>query len=313
VIRKLWTVLVVERRLPWFVARRLDRAYWVRLVTQLGLKLVLLTRPVVADEASDTEVISLCGARDFVLYLVAIKSLLVHLPVRAAVTLISDGTLDASAERLLRKHVRGVRIVGTQAPDLSRYGAAEALLAMRRDYVLSRKILDVPLGSVKERLVIFDSDVIVRRPLPAGLFDLSRVKVRFNRDHDHTQHDRHFHWVGEYLRSRGCVTRLTDLNSGFMILDRCVLDPKAVEEFWALLARHGDLHYLMEQDAYAVLASLWTSEPLPDSFMVGARSWEPESRRNAVSLHFNTTVRYRDWTYLREGLGFLLRYAAARR
>jgi lipopolysaccharide biosynthesis glycosyltransferase len=165
---------------------------------------------------------------------------------------------------------------------------------------------------VKERIVIFDSDVIVKGPLSADIFDVSQVKVRFNRDHDHSQHDAHFHRVGEYLRSRGCATRVDDFNSGFVILNRCVLDPKAVEEFWTLLARHGELHHLMEQDAYAVLASLWRSEPLPDSFMVGARSWERESRRSAVTLHFTTAVRYWDWTYLREGLRFLLRYVAAR-
>ena len=311
VLLRAWTILVVERRLPWFVSRRLHWSYWIGLVTQLAFKLVYLTRPVVSDETSDTEVITLCGARALTQYLVAIKTLLFQMPIRAAVTVISDGSIDSAAEKVLRAHVRGIRIVGKQAPDLSRYTDVQMLLQVRRQYVFSRKILDMPLD-VRERILIFDSDVLVRQPLPSDMFDLSHVKIRFNRDHDHATHDAHFHLVDEYLRDRVCVTRLHDLNSGFIILDRCVLDPSVIESFFGMLFRKGNVHPVSEQDCFNVLGSLWESEPLPDTFMVGSRSWERAARRDAVSLHFIGAVRYRGWSYLLNGMRCLLLYTWTR-
>ena len=119
--------------------------------------------PLACRREAGCEVVTMLGRRDARLYLAAIKSLLRFYD-GVAVTVHSDGTLDAAAVAEISRHVPGCRIVLPEEADRrAREVLPEGgLLARFRALDASwRRLVDTEVWSRAPKRIILDSDVLV--------------------------------------------------------------------------------------------------------------------------------------------------------
>jgi hypothetical protein len=288
--------------LPWRVQRALTARYYLERFTQAVFRAVLRTPPIAAGEGP-VEVLTLLDHRNVRNYLLAIKSLLLHSFETPAVTVLSDGTLRPADVRQLEKHIPGIRVLAKEEISVP----STSLPAIQKwctEYRYLSKLMHLPFASRQPLLLFLDSDVLFHRDLPANFFQLSPgMAATYNRDHDHSRYDPHFHYLKDYAASRGISLR-TDLNCGLMLWDRAQLNPLAAIEFLEYLAqRHGSLHAVAEQDAWTLLASQLPTAPLPVDFLV-LSNWECNTAQNrvrALATHYVSGERYRRLDYLQAG------------
>ena len=223
-------------------------------------------------------------------------------------TVLSDGSLTDSDRSVLSGHIKGIRILDA-LPEAT--GAICAALGTdeRKNHIFIRKLVDLPLQSRAPYVLFFDSDVVFRRPIPPSFFDLNGKGVLYNKDHDHSRYDTSFHHVLEYVATLGSkATAVTNLNSGLMLWDRKALlssDLLAYPRF--VKQKNGSLYYLIEQDSFCALASAVPAAPMPIEYLVLC-NWEdsnPETRKNAISIHYVGGERYKSFGYRNDGLAVL--------
>lgn len=303
----------LRKYLPWRVQQALSAASYIRPVTQYVFRKILDTPPMPTDSSSPLDVLSLLDAPNVNNYLLAIKSLLLHLPTRPSVTVLSDGTLEASDVANLKRHITGIRVL-TRDQVIIPESSAAIVNRWCREYPFLAKLMYLPFSTEKPFLMILDSDVVFRRPLPATFAQpVSGLAAVFNRDHDHSQYDPCFHYLEDYAKSRG-IRLINNLNCGLMVWNRLRLKPLDTVEFLNyLFKRDGCLHAVAEQDAWTLLASQLPVEPMPTEFLV-LSNWEYNNRthrRRAIAVHYVSGERYRRLDYLKDGLRIIrrLRYA----
>lgn len=128
---------------------------------------VYRTPPMRCDPTASCTVHTMLSAVDLNMYLVAIKSLLMHHSgVRVVVH--SDGTLTKRHESLLGQHVLGCRIVERDEADLvakRELSEGSFLYRCRQMDVHYRRLIDTELHNTTPKRIIMDSDVVVlQRP-----------------------------------------------------------------------------------------------------------------------------------------------------
>jgi hypothetical protein len=120
------------------------------------------TPPLTSDAASPCEVHTMLGARDVTMYLLAIKSLLTHVP-GLSVVVHSDGSLGDADMSRLRRHVTNLKIIDHAAADEAA-GRALADFPLLKRWRLHdaayRRLVDVEIWRRAPRVIILDSDVI---------------------------------------------------------------------------------------------------------------------------------------------------------
>jgi hypothetical protein len=295
-----------KRCVPWRVRRFCSPEYHVGNWTQWLFSEVYRTPPVRADDDSVTETFTLLDKKNVRNFLVAIKSLFLSSRVAPSVTVLSDGTLGTAEEELLRKHVTGIRVVRQdRLPVPDRLGA---VIERVRSYYPHIQKLSFPYLARKKSLLFLDSDVVFRRRLPDDFLSLpAEVGVVYNRDHDHSRYDDHFHYVLDYVAKTGRPS-VTDLNSGLMLWDRDVLLGLDAVDFLLLVEeRLGSLHYVAEQDYFNILASQTQAVALPEEYLV-LSNWERNTQRNrkrAIAIHYVGGERFKRFDYMRDGLRVL--------
>lgn len=298
-----------EGRVPYRIARWLRAESYIRVGTDIVFQLVQLTTPVESTRDADLECVTLLNGPNVAAYLVAVKSFLHFSGRRARITVISDGSISPGGIALLQKHVRSLRILQPDDFCADPFTCPEQLHSLRRGSIHTRKLLDLPFADLAPSVLFLDSDVIFRRPIDQDFFDLSDVLCRYNRDHDHRVHDKMFHLVERFLDQRANgQTLVHDLNSGLVLFDRRALRPDVVEEFFVYLNQREAIHYVMEQDCCAVLASLAGARAFSDRYWVGCNPdhvSEPLVRREAIAKHYVGGVRYRNFAYATDFLRVL--------
>jgi hypothetical protein len=307
--KHLTAVKRLRKYLPWRVQQALSVASYIRPLTQYIFRKILDTPPLSTDPSSPLDVLSLLDAPNVNNYLLAIKSLLLNLPRRPSVTVLSDGTLRSNDMRTLEQHILGVRVLARDEIDIP-HAAASAIRSWCDQNPLMAKLLYLPFSTEKPIMIVLDSDVIIRRRLPEQFANPApEVTVAFNHDHDHSLHDPCFRYLEEYAAMHQ-IRLIKNLNSGLMVWRRSQLRPlEAVEFLNHVVHRHGSLHLLAEQDAWALLASQFRTEPLPIEFLVLC-NWEYNNRvnrRRAIAVHYVSGERYRRLDYLRDGLRIIRR------
>jgi hypothetical protein len=105
------------------------------------------------------------GHAELQMYLVAIKSFLCFQPF-AQVAAHSDSSLTSDDEALLRRHVPGIRVIGTaEADDRARKELNPFLNEWRARDASWRRVIDTELWCETPRRMIIDSDILtVRQP-----------------------------------------------------------------------------------------------------------------------------------------------------
>jgi hypothetical protein len=123
--------------------------------------------PTPCDPEAPCTVHTMLSARDLHLYLVAVQSLLRFRPAMA-IAVHSDGTLTASHEQTLKRHVPGLRFIAAEeANEHARkvLGADSFLFRWRDVDAAYRRVIDTELWCSTPRRIIMDADVLVlRRP-----------------------------------------------------------------------------------------------------------------------------------------------------
>ena len=301
--------------LPWRVQQAMTARYYLERLTQAVFRAVLRTSPLAAGEGP-VEALTLLDRRNVNNYLLAIKSLLLHSPEPLAVTVLSDGTLRPIDVQLLQKHIPGIRVLAKEGISIPS-ASLPAIQKWCTEYRYLSKLMHLPFASRQPLLLFLDSDVLFHRDLPANFLRLSPdMAATYNRDHDHSRYDPHFHYLKDYAAARGISLR-TDLNCGLMLWDRARLKPLDAIEFLEYVSqKHGCLHAVAEQDAWTLLASQLPAEGLSVDFLV-LSNWEcntAQNRARALVTHYVSGERYRRLDYLRAGWRIirLLRLRASR-
>jgi hypothetical protein len=293
----------LRQHLPWRVQRALTAAYYIKPLTDYLFQSARKTPPVAADPESPLNVLSLLDHCNVNNYLIAIKSLLLHLREAPAVTVLSDGSLQPDDVACLRYHVAGIGVV-TQAEVAIPSFSARVIEAWCAQYRYLAKLMYLPYVTEKPFIMILDSDVVFRRSLPSTFAQLAPgLAARYNCDHDHSRCDPCFHYLQEYAGARG-IHLIPNLNCGLMLWERSQLRPLDAVEFLEYVVRqHGFLHPVAEQDAWTLLASQLQTEPLEPQFLV-LSNWDYNDRphrRNAAAIHYVSGERYRRFDYLLDG------------
>jgi hypothetical protein len=294
----------LRQHIPWRLQRMMRAEFYLKPLTGYVFRRVLNTPSVATDPHSPVDVLSLVDHSNVNNYLLAIKSLLVHLPILPAITVLSDGTLNLGDVHILKQHLPGIRVL-TKVDVSIPCASAHAIEHWCAQYRYLAKLMYLPFTSDKRLLLFLDSDVMFRRELPASFLQLQAgLAATFNRDHEHSRWDPCFHYLEEYAEPRG-ISLIKNLNCGLMLWDRTQLRPlDAVEFLEYVVKRHGFLHPVAEQDAWTFLASQVRAEPLPLEFLV-LSNWEYNDRahrRHSTAIHYVSGERYRRLDYLRDGL-----------
>jgi hypothetical protein len=307
--RRALTAILVERRLPYNVAIRLKKAYYVRALATVAFRLVRWTPSVDSTADSNIDVITLLDRANVDAYLIAVKSFLCRSGLKARVTVLSDGSLTPAQLGLLARHVRGVRIIDSAKGKVNAPGFPERLQEIYRDHVHVRKALALPLDDLKDTILLMDSDVVFRQKVDPDFTDLSQVDLKYNRDHDHSTHDPYFHLAESFMDGLSLKQHVRNLNSGLVVFRRQVLNVDIVARFLLYLDGQDRLHPVMEQDCYALLASTVRAVPLPDSYWVGCNpdhAGDKATGRRAIAKHYVGGVRYINCDYVRDGISAML-------
>jgi hypothetical protein len=140
------------------VRQQINRSYF-----SWRTRVILSTPPLSAAPDAACAIHTMLSQRDVPMYLPAIKSLLRHAPpVRVVVH--SDGSLDADAVALVRRHVPGATIVAADDADrraASALGTESYLFRWRRHDASWRRVIDTELWCETPRRIVVDPDVIV--------------------------------------------------------------------------------------------------------------------------------------------------------
>ena len=310
VIEKAHQVLWVERRLPWRIKKRINRRNLRRIVTQRVFRLVRTTPPIESTNTSPYEIVTLLDKGNVDSYLLTIKSFMLHSPMDCRITVISDGSLGMQEKKLLAKHVRNINILEPipTYPHLPSLTDDENLVleAVRQEYIFIKKVFDLFYSTHCEFLITIDSDVLVLNDIDPTFFELGeQAAIKYNCDHDHSQHDDFFYLAERFMREMGFDNPVTNLNSGFFILSKDCFDLELIAKYIVYVHQNAQSYYVLEQDCWNVLASAIPSAPLPDSYLVGSNFEDyqrKELRAAATSIHYVSMVRYTSFEYLSNGL-----------
>jgi hypothetical protein len=304
---KAWRA-AVEGRIPYRASVWLRSSTYIEIATEVAFRLVYLTQPIDSAEDASLECVTLLGHGAVPAYLVAVKSFARFSHKRIRVTVISDGTLSRGDLRLLRRHVRGIRIKNPEDFQQARFSQGAELQEVRHRSVHTRKFLDLPFDDLAAQVLLLDSDIIFTREPGADFFDLSVAPYRFGRDHDHSVCDDMFHHVELFVRTKELPSLVSNLNSGLVLFQSSALNTELAEEFFLTLKRQNAYHYVMEQDCWNVLASASGGLPLSDRYWIGCNHEHWESRHlaeAAVAKHYVGGIRYATLGYLKDFLGIL--------
>jgi hypothetical protein len=233
----------------------------------------------------------------------------VHSPIPCKISIVSDGSLGPDERNILSRHIEGVNIyspieIGEDQQD-------ELSVAMRHArvaYPTIRKTYDIYHSMSSENIIFLDSDILFVKPMERSIFEIDdRARMIYNRDHDHAVRDPLFHLSDEFIRQKNLeiLKRITDLNCGFMIFSASVFDMKLIMEFISYLYKLSSFHTVMEQDAWNILASRIPVCAMPSNYLVGDNTrqfWDRLNSTDLVSIHYVSSVRYRSFHYLRNGL-----------
>jgi hypothetical protein len=132
---------------------------------KLGTRGIYSTPPTPCDPAAACTIHTMLGHSELQMYLVAIKSFLRFQPF-AQVAAHSDGSFTQNDAVLLRKHVPGIRVIGTTEADERASKALNPFLAEWRARDASwRRVIDTELWCETPRRMIIDSDILtIRKP-----------------------------------------------------------------------------------------------------------------------------------------------------
>jgi hypothetical protein len=124
---------------------------------------IRLSPPIPCYADASCEIHTMLSKRDLPLYVVAIKSFL-RFYRAVSVVVHSDGTLDATCESILRRHIPGCRIISYQDADrraMDRLGTDSALHRCRSYDVSYRRLVDTELWGRTPSRIIMDADILV--------------------------------------------------------------------------------------------------------------------------------------------------------
>jgi hypothetical protein len=304
--------LIEERRLPYFLERRIGRKAVIQRYLSGVFRSALASPPLtlVPAAGSEIEVVSLLGRRDLCMFLVALKSLALYSPFRFSATIVSDGSLSIADKAVLAEHLRNIKIYEPD-PEQRRAGclallseeARRAIAQAARQIIYITKLFDFYDATTSPTLIVLDADILFHRRFEGSELQVSdNIPLRYNRDHDHSFEDRFFCFAIEYMRLRGFSPPIRDLNSGFMVLQRAAFDYGLMADYVQWICENRMIYHRISQDTWNVVGAKYGAEPLSSFYLVGSRGEAFRNRalrQRAIMTHYVGTARYR-WRYALE-------------
>ncbi len=259
--------------LPHRVKQRLHQFYIDRSVKQ-----VLNTPPLAAEESSkaDFEAHLLLSRRDFLVGLVALKSLL-RFDVRASVTVTDDGSLTNAQKSILIDHVPGIRILERFAlldhcRVLEAYPTLKSLY--QSEFNMIAKLLHPVLLGRCDSIVAIDADtVFLRRPDKVVHWARGGVESGLYL-HDQEARNAEAEWLRRvFAEVLGAPVETFDFkiqhrffNAGMLCYKRCDCNVASAEKF--LSWRKENLARFDQPNASIWLGD-WTQEQTAYMFIFG--------------------------------------------
>ena len=232
----------------------------------------LAPRPLPAE--GPFEIRLLLGARSLLEAVAALDSFLRFDGATAPVVVHDDGTLGRRGWGVFQRHFPGARLVERAVADRAVLAHLEArrlprLARLRRSFVLTLKLLDMPMLAGGARVLYFDGDVLFHRApaeLLRALVDPDGRRVdRFNEDVTSS-----YAWDPARIADRCGVRPLEGVNAGVVAYTPDVEAWPLFEECLRLDPIPGQEWY-REQTLWAVALARRGARPLPPEYDVCAR------------------------------------------
>lgn len=235
---------------------------------QATRKRILDTPPVATDFHGPIEIHVLTSHVDWLNLLWALKSFYVYSARRYPLCIHDDGTLDAEATEILRRHFPQARIISREQADrevqraLAPYPRCSAL---RQTNTLSLKVFDFHHYLTSERLLLLDSDVLFFAE-PTEL--LRRLEDSGWRRNSVNEDIEDAYTVDAQTVREHCGFELCPrFNSGLGVIHKASLQLDWIEEFLGLPGIIGHF-WRIEQTLLALCSSRYGVEFLPPEYRV---------------------------------------------
>jgi len=223
--------------------------------------------------------VTLLGHVDLEMYLVFLKSFLVHTNVKPLVIILDDGTLTNNDINMIKKNSCRIVVISVdESYDyvVNNFVNHELILKYIRLNVLNRKLIDLFLIKEKlhvERILLVDSDVI--------FFNKPELIISFAKGIDNKNR-----YISDYQNSYICdvevikkifrVQIIKKFNSGLMTLNLNILKKEDVDKYYFLFNTNRNKYNfdyeMMEQTAFAVLLSDTQIFRLPRTYYIGMKT-----------------------------------------
>lgn len=130
------------------------------------LYLIFQTKPILSSDQNPIEVASLVSHNDIHLYLSSIKTFSFFVNRPLCISVYEDGSFTAIDYYLLRLCIKNIRIIRKSYCDMqvTSHIHNKDIISFRKRIPHLRKIIDIPLLSNKEKIILMDSDILFFSP-----------------------------------------------------------------------------------------------------------------------------------------------------
>lgn len=230
---------------------------------------ILRSTPVMGLADARVEIHVMTSAGDWLNLVWALKSFYRASERKYKLCIHDDGTLPPQALEQLRRHFQPVRIIPRQEADARMekdLAAFPKLLQFRRTNVLAPKVTDFVAYLESDRMMLLDSDILFfaePTELLRRLENPAHVINAFNSDCADA------YVVTPEETKAHCGVELKPLiNSGLGVVHRASLRYDWMEEFLGIPGILGGHFWRIEQQLFALCASKFGVELLPDEYTV---------------------------------------------
>ena len=257
------------------------------------------------ETASDAplQVISLVCHRDLVQYLSSIRSFLESSGLACSVWTVSDGSLSAADERLIKSVLPRAHIFSINADHVAGlFPESASLRRFTEENPLGRKLAGALACAQAKNLMVLDSDVLFLR-CPQSIVEWARTDEPVSLYCPDTRLDScALDTASQRMLHIGSIPRF---NSGLLCMRRQCLDAELAERVLkCLYAKNADSKWLWEQTVFAAMVSQSNHRELGEDYLfINDVNCNEEIELSSLTcVHYSGPSRQRFFT---EGFPFL--------
>jgi hypothetical protein len=245
----------------------------------------------------DIEIMSMVSHRDLWLYLTAIKSFIFYAKEAYPITVEDDGTLTKNDIKKLQSFIKGLRVVSNEEAEEKankKLVHHPLIKSLRQTHRPLRKDIDLPLNSVKHKIVMMDSDLIYQKePVEIKHFIASTKHNQVMFMNDLVNNLSVSETEAKYYFHTGLIA---NLNSGLIGFNPNDVNLKLMDKLFKFLKQNNP-RIIKAQTSYALMFAdkKYRKVRLPDKYLIQRKKYQ--NRLNTICGHFTSHPGVRELFY----------------